>query len=93
MKKAWNKFVATFKPRYTVIFTMYHVIPGLPVKRNATRHEFGKGAYNEAKSFYEKVVSKTLEVKLAPTEIILLKGKKKILLGRHFASGERTQAI
>ncbi len=84
MKKTWKRFVTSFKPKYTVIFTMYHVIPGLPVKRKATRHEFGTGAYDEARTLYEKVVRKTLEVKLAPSEIILIKGKKKILHGRHF---------
>lgn len=84
VKKPLKKFVTSFKPSYSVIFTMYHVIPGSPVQRKATRHDFGKGEFQEAKTFYEKVVNKTHEVKLAPTEVHLVKGKKKVVQRKHF---------
>lgn len=84
VKTAANNFVKTFKPSYSVVVTMYHVIPGLPVKRNATKHEFGKGSYNTAVNFFEKVVDKTKEIKLAPAEIHLVKGKKKVVQKVYF---------
>lgn len=84
MKKAWRNFVTSFKPSYSVIFTMYHVIPGFPVKRNSTKHDFGKGAYEEAKKFFDKVVHKTTEVRLAPVEVHLVKGKKKVVQKTQF---------
>lgn len=84
MKKAWRNFVTSLKPSYSVIFTMYHVIPGSPVKRNATKHEFGKGAYEEAKKFFDQVVHKTNQVRLAPVEVHLVKGKKRVVQNIQF---------
>jgi hypothetical protein len=33
MKKRINAFLKTFKPRYSVKVTMYHVIPDAPVNK------------------------------------------------------------
>lgn len=84
IKNSLNKIVTSMKPSYSVIFTMYHVIPGMPVKRNATKHEFGKGSYKEAKNFFDKVVHKTNEVRIAPVEVYLVKGRKKIVQKTYF---------
>ena len=84
MKKAWKSFVTSFKPRYSVVFTMYHVIPGLPVKRDATRHDFNKGEFEKAKSMFDKLVHKTTELRFAPAEVHLVKGKKKVIQRRQF---------
>ncbi|MGF1637672.1 MAG: hypothetical protein ACFCUU_11415 [Cyclobacteriaceae bacterium] len=76
--------VRTFKPRYAVSFTMYNVIPGVPVEGNTTLHQFGKGEINEARNLFEKIVHKTSEIRLAPVEVHLIKGKKQILQAKQF---------
>ena len=73
-----KKVIKMFKPVYSVTFTMYHVIPGMPVQENVSLHSFERGASNEAEAFYNKVVSMTVENKIAPTEVKLKKGKKVI---------------
>ncbi len=82
--KAWKNFVNSFKPTYSVVFTMYHVIPGLPVKRDAQRHDFKRGEYNKAKMMFDKLVHKTTELRFAPAEVYLVKGKKKVVDRRQF---------
>ena len=84
MKKAWNNFVRSLKPSYSVVFMMYHVIPGAPVQRKAQRHDFEKGEYEKARNMYDKLVNKTTELKMAPAEVFLVKGKKKVVDRRQF---------
>jgi hypothetical protein len=81
---SYNKMMVTFKPSYSVVFTMYHVIPGIPVKRKSQLHKFGKGSIKEATEFYNKVVHKTMETRLAPAEIHLVRGRKKVVDRRQF---------
>jgi hypothetical protein len=78
VKKIFKAIIHPFLPSYEVTFTMYHVIPGAPVKRNDMTHNFAKGASTEAETFFNKVVSKTMENKMAPTEVKLKRGKKVI---------------
>ena len=84
MKKNWRKFINSFKPSYNVDVTMYHFIPGMPVKANRTRHSFKKGQFNEAKSFYDKASEKTRDTNVAPVEINLIRGKRWVVSKRHF---------
>lgn len=79
MKKAWLEFLRSFKPTYAVSAVTYFVIPGVPVNKNVSRHDFGKGEYEKAKEFYEKVVKKTQELGFSPAEVHLIKGKNSII--------------
>ncbi|GAA4841394.1 hypothetical protein [Algivirga pacifica] len=67
-----------FSSRYEVVFRMYEVIPGRPVKANEKKFKFEKGADIEAKAFYDKVLASLMENKLSPSEVVLLKGRKAI---------------
>ena len=84
MKKAWRNFVRSFQPKYSVIVNMYHVFPGVPVKKHSHRHDFGKGELAEARNFYDKVVAKHAQLGFPNTEIHLVKGKKKVLQGKNY---------
>lgn len=91
VKKKWRKlinsikpFIDTFKPSYNVDVTMYHFIPGFPVKAKRTRHSFKKGEFEEAKSFYDKASKKTRDTKVAPVEISLVRGKRRVVSRRLF---------
>ena len=84
MKKNWRKFIKNFKPSYKVDVTMYHFIPGMPVKAEKTRHSFNKGELDEAKLFFESASKKTSEHNIAPVEINLVKGRRRVVTSRHF---------
>ncbi len=84
MLKKWRNFVKRFQPAYHVDVTMYHFIPGLPVKAQRTRHAFSKGALDEAKNFFEQASQKTMDHNVAPVEISLVRGKRRIVNSRHF---------
>ena len=84
MRNSWRTFVNTFKPSYNVDVTMFLFVPGFPVKANRTRHSFKKGAYNEARLFFERASRKTRQHNVAPVEINFVKGKKRIMISRHF---------
>jgi len=84
MKKNWRKFINSLKPSYKVDVTMYHFIPGMPVKANKTRHTFKKGEIEEAKLFFEQVSNKTKDHNIAPVEINLVRGKRRVVTSRHF---------
>jgi len=84
MLKRWRNFIKIFEPVYNVDVTMYHFIPGLPVKSERTRHAFKKGEFVEAKEFFEKASEKTRIHSVAPVEISLVKGKRRIISSRHF---------
>jgi hypothetical protein len=79
MKKAWQNFIKSFQPTYSVNAITYFVIPGIPVNKNENRHDFDKGAYDEAKAFFEKVAKKTKDLGFSPAEIQLIKGKSKVV--------------
>jgi len=78
VKKFFKSLIKPFLPTYEVTFTMYHVIPGFPVKKNDSKHNFEKGESEKAIEFYNKVVNTTMVNKLAPTEVKLRRGKKVI---------------
>ncbi len=80
----WGKFITRFKPYYNVDVTMYHFIPGMPVKAQKTRHSFNKGAIDEARLFFESASQKTRDHNVAPVEISLVKGRRRIVTSRHF---------
>jgi hypothetical protein len=84
MLKKWRNLIKNFKPAYNVDVTMYHFIPGMPVKANRTRHSFSKGAFEEAKLFFDQASEKTKEHNVAPVEIALVKGKRRVVTSRHF---------
>ena len=84
MKKAWANFLKSFKPRYSVIVNMYHVVPGNPIKKHAHKHDFGKGELNAASKFYQKVVNKHSQLGFPNTEIQLVKGKKTVLQTKNY---------
>ena len=84
MKKNWRKFINSFKPSYKVDVTMYHFIPGMPVKANRTRHSFRKGEFEEAKLFFEQASAKTKDHNIAPVEINLVRGRRRVVTSRHF---------
>ena len=84
MKKNWTKFINSFKPSYRVDVTMYYFIPVMPVKKNKTRHAFKKGKYEEAKLFFDQASARTKDHNVAPVEINLVKGRRRIVTSRHF---------
>ena len=84
IEKKWRKFITAFKPTYKVDITMYHFIPGMPVKANRTRHSFKKGEFEAAKLFFQNASEKTRDVNMAPVEIDLVRGKRKVISRRHF---------
>ena len=84
MKKNWRNFINSFKPSYNVDVTMYHFIPGMPVKENKTRHSFKKGEFEEAKLFFDKASAKTKDHNIAPVEINLVRGRRKVVTSRQF---------
>ena len=63
---------------------MYYFIPGMPVKKNKTRHAFKKGEYEEAKLFFDQASATTKDHNVAPVEINLVKGRRRIVTSRHF---------
>lgn len=84
MKKNWRKFITSLKPSYKVDVTMYHFIPGMPVKAEKTRHSFKKGEFDEAKLFFEQASAKTKDHNIAPVEINLVRGRRRVVTSRHF---------
>ncbi|WP_375579351.1 hypothetical protein ABWH96_20490 [Marivirga tractuosa] len=84
IKKSVQGFITSLKPTYAVEVDLYHVIPGVPVKSNKERHDFDKGEFQQAKTFFDGAIVKTSDLKLAPAEIKLIKGKKKVLEFKHF---------
>ena len=84
MKKAWQNFIKSFQPTYSVNAITYFVIPGIPVNKNENRHDFEKGAQEEAKEFFDKVVKKTKEMGFSPAEVQLIRGKNKVIQKQTF---------
>ena len=63
---------------------MYHFVPGMPVKAQRTRHSFQKGALDEAQLFFDQASEKTKNHNVAPVEISLIRGRRRIVTTRHF---------
>jgi hypothetical protein len=84
MLKHWKNFIKAFKPTYNVDVTMYHFIPGMPVKSERIRHSFRKGELVAAQEFFEKASEKTRSHNIAPVEINLVKGKRRVISSRQF---------
>jgi len=83
MKKFFRKAIQPFLPTYEVICTNYQIIPGQPVNKNQSQHAFEKGASQEAKAFYAKVISSDLTKNMAPIEVHL-KRRGKIIKKTEF---------
>lgn len=84
MMKKWNNFVRIFRPKYNVDVTMYQFIPGMPVKAQRTRHKFDRGALQEAQLFFDQASEKTRNYNIAPVEINLVKGRRRVVSSRQF---------
>jgi len=84
MLKHWKKFIKAFEPRYHVDVTMFHFIPGMPVKAERTRHPFKKGGLAEAQIFFEKASEQTKSHNISPVEINLVRGKRRVISSRQF---------
>ncbi len=82
--KNWQSFKKRFAPVYNVDVTMYHFVPGMPVKAQRTRHSFQKGALDEAQLFFDQASEKTKSHNVAPVEISLVRGRRRIVSSRHF---------
>jgi hypothetical protein len=93
IKGNWKKFVKNFKPEYSIHVHMYHVIPGMPVSKKTDVHAFDKGEYEKAKTFYDKVIHKTNEIGFAPVEIVMVKGKKKVVSMQQFGPIEEIKQM
>lgn len=79
MKKAWQNFIAQFKPRYAVEVFNYHLVPFAPLMTNTNRQEFDKGEYEAARKYFDKVVVATSKAKVVPAEVHLIKGKNTVM--------------
>ena len=93
MKKAWQNFIKSFQPTYSVNAVTYFLIPGTPLNKNENRHDFEKGAYDEAKVFFDKVVAKTKEIGFSPVEVQLIKGKKTVIQSQKFGPVDMLQSL
>ncbi|MDX5422926.1 MAG: hypothetical protein LPK07_07055 [Hymenobacteraceae bacterium] len=78
MKNLLKKVFKPFLPKYEVVCTTYQIIPGLPVNKNQSRHEFERGAETEARTFYVKVVNSDMTKTMAPVEVHLKRRGKVI---------------
>ena len=77
-KQAYLILVVPFLPSYKVVFSMYQVIPGLPVSKHDSIHKFDKGTGKSAKAFYKNVITSTREQKIIPSEVNLIRRRKVI---------------
>ncbi|BDD08652.1 hypothetical protein FUAX_10840 [Fulvitalea axinellae] len=76
MKKLFASLLKPFQSRYSVVFRMYHVIPGQPIKVKKKVQEFEKGDKEAAFAYFQKTVKATGASKIVPVEIELLKGRR-----------------
>lgn len=84
MKNPLAGFFKMFKPSYSVVVNMYHVLPGSPVKMHSHKHDFGKGEFELAEHFFNKVVAKHTQLGFPNTEIQLVQGKRKVVQKRNY---------
>jgi len=79
VKSGIDNFLKKFKPTYSVNAVTYFVIPGAPLKKIVNAYHFGRGELSEAKLFFDQVFQKTKELRLAPVELQLIQGNKKLI--------------
>jgi len=79
MKNPFAGIVKMFQPKYSVVVNMYHVIPGNPIQKVEHKHEFDKGALDEATMYFTKIVRKHSELGFPNTEVQLVKGRKTVI--------------
>jgi len=79
VKSGIDGFLKKFKPTYSVNAVTYFVIPGAPLKKIVNAYHFGRGELSEAKLFFDQVFQKTKELRLAPVELQLIQGNKKLI--------------
>ena len=79
--------IKPFLPTYEVTCTNYHLIPGFPVNKNQSNHRFEKGASEEAKAFYQRVISADITKNMAPVEVHLKK-RGRVIQKTHFGPVE-----
>jgi len=72
----YRVFILPFLPSYKVVFSLYHVIPGIPIGKKDQTHSFDKGKGDEARNFYQKVVEATATKNIVPAEVHLIKRRK-----------------
>ncbi|WP_258103536.1 hypothetical protein [Marinoscillum sp. MHG1-6] len=82
--KILDNFFNLFKPSYSVVVSMYHVVPGRKVQKYDHRHDFGKGGVEQARTFYNAVIAKHTETGFPGTEINLIKGKGTVVHTKQF---------
>lgn len=85
MKALLNQAAKPFQSKYEVVCTNYHVIPGLPVNQNQSKHVFERGSALKAKEFYTNVISSDITRTMAPVEVQL---RKIYILGRTIEKAE-----
>ncbi|MES2734050.1 MAG: hypothetical protein V4714_20040 [Bacteroidota bacterium] len=90
VKKISSSLIKPFLPSYEVIFTMYHVVPGQAVDRQESKFDFERGAMNEAKAFYNKVITSTDNHRIVPAEV-QLKRRKKVVQTHYFGPVQEIQ--
>lgn len=83
MKRLFKSFIKPFLPKYEVVCTTYQIVPGLPITKKLSRHPFENGAAQEAKAFYDKVVTSEFTRTMAPIEVHLKKGRS-VVSKTHF---------
>ncbi len=93
MKKAWQNFLKSFQPTYSVTVSMYHVIPGTQIQKYDHKHDFDKGEIEKARVFYNSVVKMHAATNFPNTEIKLIKGKKTVLHMRQFGPVEMVKSL
>lgn len=80
VKQLYMALVVPFLPSYKVIFSLYQVIPGLPINKNDSIHSFDKGTGKKAVRFYNDVVKSTAANGIVPAEVKLIKRKKTVAI-------------
>lgn len=86
-KQLLNKVVKPFLPTYEVTCINYQIIPGQPVNKNQLKHTFEKGASEEAKAFYQRVVTADITKNMAPVEVHL-KRRGRVIEKMHYGPVE-----
>lgn len=91
--RGYQQFVKQFKPRYSVIVNMYHVLPGIPVQKHQHKQVFDKGELDRASMFFTKVIRKHSQLGFPNTEILLIKGKKTVLQTKTYGPVEMVKTL
>lgn len=71
-----QSIIKPFLPRYEIVFSMYHVIPGRPIHQNDSVYPFDKGEALKAEDMFRKILIKNRDMKMVPSSVVMKKGKK-----------------